>query len=93
MVIGACTLEFHLPGCRSLKQKRMVINRLKGRLSARFNVAVAEIDHQDLRQRAAVAVVSVSSSRRVLESMFHKVVDEAERNVDGVLLRYDTEFL
>ena len=62
MVIGVCSLEFHLPGCRSLKEKRAFLNRLKGRLRARFNVAVAEVEHQDLWQRSGVAVASVSAS-------------------------------
>lgn len=93
MVVGVCLLEFHLPGCRSLKQKRMFLNRLKGRLSSRHNVAVAEVEHQDLWQRAGVAVVSVSNRRPRLESLFEKVVEEAERTVDGQLLRYEVEYL
>ena len=92
MVIGACVLEFHLPGCRSLKAKRMVLNRLKGRLTARFNVAVAEVDYQDLWQRAAVAAVSVSTSQAVLDGLFEKVVREAERSTDGVLLRHEIDY-
>ncbi|NIW25561.1 MAG: DUF503 family protein, partial [Gammaproteobacteria bacterium] len=43
MIVGACHLEFHLPMSRNLKQKRMFLNRIKGRLSSRFNVAVAEV--------------------------------------------------
>lgn len=92
IVIATCTLELHLPGCRSLKAKRSVIKRLKGRLTARFNVAVAEVGFQDNWQRSAIAVVSVSSSHTMLESVLEKVVDEVERTVDGVLLRYDSEF-
>jgi uncharacterized protein YlxP (DUF503 family) len=78
--------------CRNLKQKRMFLNRIKGRLSARFNVAVAEVDHQDLWQRASVAVVSVAGDRRVLERLFEKVIDEAERQ-DAQLLRCEVEYL
>jgi uncharacterized protein YlxP (DUF503 family) len=92
VIVGACHLEFHLPMCRNLKQKRMFLNRVKGRLSARFNVAVAEVDHQDLWQRASVAVVSVASDRRVLERLFEKVIDEAERQ-DAELLRCEMEYL
>lgn len=92
MVIGVCSLEFHLPGCRSLKQKRAFLNRIKGRLASRFNVAVAEVDHQDLWQRAAIAVVSVSTRRSLLEGLFEKVLREAESQ-DATLLRVDREFL
>lgn len=93
MFVGVCTLEFHLAGCHSLKEKRVFLNRLKGRLAARLNVAVAEVEYQDLWQRSVVAVVSVSSDRKVLDSIFQKVLREAESGVDGELLRYETEYL
>ena len=44
----------------SLKDKRHFVKSLKDRLRARFNVAVAEIDYQDLWQRGLVAAVTVS---------------------------------
>ncbi len=93
MVVGACTLEFHLPACHSLKEKRMFLSRLKGRVGSRFNVAVAEVEHHDLWQRSVVAVVSVSNRRAHLDALFEKVVREVERSVDGELLRYEVEYL
>ena len=56
MVVGLLALEIHLPDAHSLKDKRQVVRKLKERLRARFNVAVAELDHQDLWQRATVGV-------------------------------------
>ena len=92
MVIGVCSLEFHLPGCGSLKQKRAFLNRLKGRLKVRFNVAVAEVEHQDLWQRSGVAVASVAASQRPLEGLFERVVREAETH-DAEVLRHHIEYL
>jgi hypothetical protein len=92
MVIAVCQLEFHLPMCHNLKQKRMFVNRLKGRLRSRFNVAVAEVEHQDLWQRVGLAAATVSSDRRVVEGMFARVIEEAERH-DGQLLRCEVEYL
>ena len=56
--IGVLTLEIVLQNAHSLKDKRHVVKGLKDRLRSKFNVAVAEIDYQDLWQRAAVAVVT-----------------------------------
>ena len=71
MTIGVYTFEIHLPGARSLKEKRQVVRRLKGRLRNRHNVAVAELEeHAGLWQRASVAVVSVGAGRDGLVRLF-----------------------
>ncbi len=46
MPVGLLTLEIELPEAHSLKDKRQVLRSLKDRLKHRFNVAVAELDHQ-----------------------------------------------
>ena len=50
--VGVITFELRLDDAHSLKDKRHYVKSLKDRLRAKFNVAVAEIDHQDLWQRA-----------------------------------------
>ena len=64
MVVGLVTWELHLNGCASLKDKRQVIKSLKDRLHQRFNVSVAETDHQDLWQRAELSCCVVSGDRK-----------------------------
>mgnify|MGYP006175873549 CR=1 FL=1 len=56
MVIGVCTLQLSIPVAQSLKEKRQVIKSLKDRLHARFNVSASETAHQDLHQRAELAM-------------------------------------
>jgi len=53
MPIGLLTLEIHIPDARTLKDKRQVLRSLKDRLRSRFNVAIAELDHQDKIGRAS----------------------------------------
>jgi len=76
-VIGVLTLELWLENSHSLKEKRHVVQSLKERLRNKFNVAVAEIDYQDLWQRAAVAAVTVSSDQVHAEKVLRSVEDEA----------------
>ena len=59
--IGVLTLEIRVENSHSLKDKRQVVKSLKDRLRHKFNVSVAEIDYQDLWQRALVAAVTVAS--------------------------------
>lgn len=78
MPIGVMTLEIQIPYAHSLKEKRAVLRRIKDHLRARFNVAVAELDHQDVWQRATVGVVSISDSQKLLDSVFRQVLAESE---------------
>lgn len=93
MIIGLCTLEFHLPGCRSLKEKRMFLRSLRDRTCQKYNVALAEIDGQDLWQRAVIGVVSIGSARDVLDRTFQRILKDAENRRDANLIRFDMEFL
>ncbi|RPJ78356.1 MAG: DUF503 domain-containing protein, partial [Acidobacteria bacterium] len=77
---------------RSLKDKRMVLRRVKDRI-AKFNVAVAEIEYQDLWQRAALGVVTISTSEAHAQQELGRVVDEIERVEPGVISRTGVEFL
>ena len=83
--IGVLTLELRLENSHSLKDKRHVVQSLKDRLRAKFNVAVAEIDHQDLWQRAAVAAVTVSSDHVHAEKVLRSVEEEAASMLGGQL--------
>ena len=69
MVVGVRTWELHLAGCQSLKDKRRVVKSLKDRLHQRFNVSAAEVDHQDVWQRAALACSVVTTDRRHAEEV------------------------
>ena len=75
--IGVLTLEIRLHDAHSLKDKRQVVKSLKDRLRHKFNVAVAEIDCQDLWQRAVVAAVTVSSDHVHAEKVLQSVEEEA----------------
>jgi uncharacterized protein YlxP (DUF503 family) len=92
MPIGVLNLELHLPHAHSLKEKRMVVRGLKDRLRARFNVAVAELDHQDLWQRSLLGVVSISGDQKALESLFEAVQRESENLLGEELVGMQLEF-
>jgi uncharacterized protein len=93
MVIGLLTLDLHIPDAHSLKDKRHALRGLETRLRERFNVAVAEVEHQDLWQRARLAVVSVNSDAAHLDATLQAAVAEAEQARLVELLDVHTEIL
>jgi uncharacterized protein YlxP (DUF503 family) len=56
-------------------------------------VAVAEVEHQDLWQRARLAVVSVNTDHSHLESTLQSAAGEAENARDIQVLDVNTEIL
>ena len=92
MVVALLTLELFLPMSQSLKDKRMVVRRLKDRLGA-MNVAVAEVAHQDVWQRAGLAVVTVASADAVAEQTLSSALAEIERLEPGLVTRSQVEYL
>ena len=92
MIVGLLTIELFIPGSQSLKEKRMVLRRIKDRVK-KFNIAVSEVEHQDLWQRAGIAVVTVSTDRPHAERELAAVADEIERVEPGLITRTDVEFL
>lgn len=86
MYVGVARFDFLVPGSTSLKEKRRVVQSMIGTLSAKFNVAVAEVEHQDLRQRGTLGVCCVSNSSFHARKMLHEV----ERYLRG---RYEVEIV
>ena len=93
MFYGIARLEFLVPHSQSLKEKRAVLNRVKGRLEARFHLAVAEVDFQDLWQRAAIGMALVAqgaeSARNGLEAARREVERDPRVEILDFRLRVD----
>jgi uncharacterized protein YlxP (DUF503 family) len=87
------TVELHLPDVGSLKGKRHVLKGLKEKLRHRFEISVAEVDHQDLWQRATLALAYVSGDSRHANEVMSKALDFIEDNLDGYVTDIHVEVL
>lgn len=92
MIVGLLSVELHLPVARSLKDKRRVLRSIKDRLK-KFNVAVAETEHQDLWQRAELGIVTLAASTDAVERLLAAVAEDIERAAPGVVTHTAVEFL
>lgn len=92
LAVGLLSVECYLPEAQSLKEKRLVLRAVKDRLK-KFNVSVAEVEHQALWQRAGLAIVGVSSGREVVDQTLSAVLDEIERLQPGLVTRSAIEWL
>ena len=93
MHVGVLRLTFHIPHARSLKDKRAVVRKFRDRTRARFDVSVAEVDAQDLHQKAVFGVAVVSADAAVCDSVLEQVARSAELQEDAVLAGRETEIV
>jgi len=91
--VGVLTLELHIEGALSLKDKRHTVKSLKDRLRSKFNVSVAEIGYQDLWQRALVSAVIVSGDHAHAEQVLQRVEREAAGLLGGILVGSSVEWI
>ena len=78
MVVALAVYEFHLPGCRGLKEKRSFLRPLKARLRGDFEISAAEVAHQDLLQRASLGIAAVGPGPEALEPLLQRIRDFIE---------------
>jgi len=85
--------DLRIPACHSLKEKRHVVKTLTSAIRSSFNVSVAEVEHQDLWQRATIGIVGIASARGPLERTMNAIQADIERRPPGEVLSSDVEFL
>jgi len=94
MSLGVCTIQLRLPENHSLKDKRKVLKSLIARVRNKYNVAIAELDDQDLWQLATLGVACLSNDGQQVHEVLSKVVDFiAESRLDAEILDYHIEIM
>jgi hypothetical protein len=76
--LGILYAEVYMPGCQSLKQKRMVIKSLKNKVKNRYNVSVAELDRADKWQRAMIGFAMIGNDQRYIDGALQKIITMIE---------------
>ncbi len=79
-------VELHFPGARSLKDKRHDLRSLVDRLRARCTVLIVESDHQELHQRAGLALSSLASDAGAARAIVARALDHLHSSFPGVVL-------
>ena len=93
MFVCVARLTLQIPESGSLKAKRQVLRRITDRVKARFNVAVAEVDDQDLWQKATLALAVVGNERRHVDEQMEKVIHFVEEMYVAPLISRQTEIM
>ena len=94
MNVGVCRLSLRLHGVRSLKEKRRISRSLIAQVSNKFNVAIAEVDDNDLWQRLTLGLCCVSNSAPHADETLETVVNFiARQRPDTELIDHEIEII
>ncbi len=93
LFVAVARVELHLPGARSLKDKRQDVRSLVERLRHRLAVLVVESDHQELHQRAALALSALATDAEAARATVARALDVVNETFPGLVLDEDVEVL
>ncbi len=93
MIVGVLRVELRLPGARSLKDKRRVVQSLLDRARREYRVAAAEVDRQENWRRATLGFACVSAATDHASQILSRVAGLIERETRVELIDYGIEIL
>ena len=91
MIVGTMTIQLHLNGITSLKEKRSIVKSVIGRLKSRYNFSISEVDHQDEKTSAVIAISLVCNETRFVNQQFDSIVNFMQKDGRFYLGRTERE--
>ncbi len=85
MIIGVCKVYLRAEWVYSLKEKRMVVKSLIQKSKHKFNISIAEIEHQDVHKSIVIGFACVTNEKSHANSMIDNVINFMEENTDAVI--------
>jgi uncharacterized protein YlxP (DUF503 family) len=94
MNIGVSRVSLRIPENMDLKGKRHVLKSIISRVRNKFDVAVAEVDDNDIWQLATIGICCISNNKRHSNQVLSRVVDFiVNSRFDVEILDYSIEII
>ena len=93
VILGLCTIELFIADSQSLKDKRKVLLSLKDKLQQKFNLSVAEVDEQDMWQKAVLALACVANDSRHVNQVLDQALNLIRSNPTVAVVQSRVELL
>ena len=79
MNVCLCRISVRIYGISSLKEKRRVSQSMITKVRRRFNVAISEVEHNDLWQRLTLGIACISNDGIYNNKLIDGVIDYIDR--------------
>ena len=83
MLVGTLIIKCYAPYVHSLKEKRMIVKSICGKLRNKFNVSVSEVGQQDVHQTIIIGVALIADSTAQCDSMMDHILDFIEEHCEA----------
>ena len=93
VILGLCTIELFIADSQSLKDKRKVLLSLKDKLQQKFNLSVAEVEEQDMWQKAVLALACVANDSRHVNQVLDQALNLIRSNPAVAVVQSRVELL
>lgn len=93
MIVAVMTIDLYVRHSQSLKDKRRVVKSVKERLRSKFNISIAEVDHQDNKKQATLALAMVGSDAGYVQGAMDLIRKELFLGGDAEVGRVEVEFV
>ena len=77
----------------SLKEKRMIVKSIIGKLQNKFNVSIREVENQDLHQRISIGIVKLELNSKDSDQSKDKILNFIEENCEAEIIDIESEFI
>ncbi len=92
MQVLILSLEFRIPGCRGLKERRGILEPLKKRLRRDLNLSVSELEPRNSPDRARLGIAAVVEHRAAGDAQLEKIRSLVDREHRLDLLEENVEY-
>ena len=93
LITGISKIELLIYETNSLKEKRMILKSLIGRLQSKFNLSIAETGNHELWQRAEIGIACVTKEIKHANHMIDAAIHFIDNDGRVEIIRQETEYV
>ena len=91
MIVAMCKLKLYAPWVHSLKEKRMIVRSVLGKVRNKFSVSIAEVDSMDIHQTIIIGFSIVTNETKMANTMLDQIISYIEEHTEAELLDIERE--
>ena len=75
----------------SLKEKRMVVKSIVAKLQNKFNIAVCEVENQDIHNLITIGIAGIALDVKICDCTIENIIDYIEEITDAEIIDIEQE--